>query len=83
MGFSIEIVEKSPKRVVIRNDRCPFYEAARTVGMDDKAIEAICRIGSMKVADTAVKQLNPNLSIQVTKFRSAPDAPCIEKIVLS
>lgn len=24
MGFSIEIVEKNSKRVVIRNDRCPF-----------------------------------------------------------
>jgi len=83
MGFSIEIVEKSPKKVVIRNDRCPFYEAARTVGLDNKEIETACNAGSIKIADSVVKQLNPNLNIRVRKFRAIPDGFCDEEIVLS
>ena len=82
-GFNIEIVAQSPQRVVIKNGRCPFYEAAMAVGMDPKAAEASCRMGSMKFADSAVKQINPNLSIHITNFRSTPDGSCTEEIALS
>lgn len=82
MGMTFEIVEESPQRVVIRNRQCPFYEAARTVGMDDKAIETACHAGSMRIADSALKQLNPKLNIRVSKFRSTPDGFCDEEIAL-
>ncbi|HXZ30184.1 MAG TPA: hypothetical protein VEG43_03380, partial [Dehalococcoidia bacterium] len=81
-GFTYEILEESPQRVVVRNFRCPFYEGARTLGIDDKTIEASCRAGSMRTADAAVKQLNPALNVRVQKFRSTPDGFCDEEIAL-
>ncbi|MCX5997929.1 MAG: L-2-amino-thiazoline-4-carboxylic acid hydrolase [Chloroflexi bacterium] len=80
-GFTVEVLEESPQRVVVRNMRCPFYDAAAMLGMDANAIETICRAGSIRMADAAVKQLNPNLNVRVQKFRSAPDGFCVEEIV--
>jgi hypothetical protein len=82
LGESHEVLEESPQRVLLRNDRCPIYEAARMLGMDASAIETICRTGSMRFADAAVKQLNPNLNLQIRKFRSTLDDFCEEEIVL-
>lgn len=81
-GFTFEVLEDSPQRVVVRNIRCPFYDAAHMLGIDANAIETICRAGSMRMADAAVKQLNPNLNVRVQKFRSTPDGFCDEEIVL-
>jgi hypothetical protein len=81
-GISFDIVKEGSQWVVIRNGRCPFYEASQAAGMDAKSIETTCRM-AMKFADSVVKQLNPNLSIQVKNFKSAPDAFCDEEIVLS
>ena len=82
LGESHEVLEESPQRVLVRNDRCPFYEAARMLGMDASAIETSCRAGPMRFADAVVKQLNPNLNLQIRKFRSTPDDFCEEEIVL-
>jgi hypothetical protein len=81
-GFTYEILEESPERVVVRNTTCPFYEAAKTLGIDDKTFENYCRAGSMRMADAAIKQLNPKLSIRVQKFRSPSDGYCDEEIIL-
>jgi hypothetical protein len=82
LGESHEVLQESPQRVLLRNGRCPFYEAGRTLGMDANTIETGCRAGSMKFADTVVKQLNPNLNLQIRKFRSTLDDFCEEEIVL-
>ena len=82
LGESHEVLEESSQRVLVRNGRCPFYEAARWLGMDVNAIEASCHAGPMKLMDTVVKQLNPKLDLQVCKFRSTPDDFCEEEIVL-
>ena len=81
-GFTYEILEESPQRVIIRDFKCPFYEGARMLGIDDKTIETNCRAGSMRTADAAAKQLNPNLNVRVRKFRSTPDGFCDEEIAL-
>jgi hypothetical protein len=82
LGESYEVLEESPQRVVVRNGRCPIYEAAQTLGMDAKTIETSCRAGPMRFMDAAAKQLNPNLSLRVREFRSTPDGFCDEEIVL-
>lgn len=82
LGESHEVLEESPQRVVVRNGRCPIYEAARTLGMEANTIETGCRAGPMKFMDTVVKQLNPNLNLRVRKFRSTPDDFCEEEIIL-
>jgi hypothetical protein len=82
LGISMEVVEESPKRVVGKVGKCSIYEAAHMLGMDTKTIETMCRAGSNRVMETIAKQLNPNLSFRVTKFRSAPDDFCLEETVL-
>jgi hypothetical protein len=81
-GFTFEVVEESPRKVVVKNMRCPFYDAAHMLGMDAAAIETICRAGSIKMADSAVRQLNPKLNVRIHEFRSTPDGFCTEEIVL-
>jgi hypothetical protein len=83
-GFGIlsEVIEESPQRVVFKVGRCPVYEAAEALGMDAEAIEANCRADSIRFMDAMTKQLNPNLSYQLRKFRSAADDFCEEAIVL-
>ena len=82
LGESYEVLEESPQRVVVRNGRCPIYEAAQTLGMDANAIETGCRAGPMTFMDAVAKQLNPNLNLRVREFRSTPDGFCDEEIVL-
>jgi len=82
-GSSIEVLEESPQRVVLKCGKCSIYEAAHALGIDNNTIETMCQFSSNRTLETATKQLNPNLTFQVTKFRSAPDEPCIEEIVLS
>jgi hypothetical protein len=83
IGQNYEVVEEGPQRVVVRLVRCPIYEAARTLGMEANSIETCCRAGPVRFADTAVKQLNPNLNFRVQKFRSTPDDFCEEVIILT
>jgi Rod binding domain-containing protein len=82
LGQNYEVLEEGPQRVVARVGRCPIYEAARTLGMDAKAIETNCRAGWVRLGDAVVKQLNPNLNLRLQKFRSAPDDFCEEAIIL-
>jgi hypothetical protein len=81
LGVSIEVVEESPRRVVVKCGRCSIYEAAQMLGMDAKTIEAGCRAGPEKVMNAAAKELNPKLNFRVTKFRSTPDDFCQEEVV--
>jgi hypothetical protein len=82
IGQKYEVVEESPQRVVVRNGRCPIYEAARAAGMDANTIETACHAGPVRFMNAAVKQLNPNLNVRLQKFRSAPDDFCEEEIIL-
>ena len=51
--------------------------------MDTKAIEANCRASSIRFMEAMAKQLNPNLSYQLTEFPLAADDYCEEAIVLA
>jgi hypothetical protein len=82
IGISMEVLEESPQKVVIKTGKCPIYEAAQMLGLDAKTIETVCRAGALRFMDTAAKQLNPNLSHQLRKLRTAADDFCEEEIVL-
>jgi hypothetical protein len=82
IGQNYEVVEETPQRVVVRNGRCPIYEATRTLGMEANAIETVCRAGALRMMDTVLKQLNPNLNVRLQKFRSTPDDFCEEEIII-
>jgi hypothetical protein len=80
-GIASEVIEESPQRAAFRIGRCPVYEAAEAAGLDVKDIEALCHAGPLKYMNAMVRQLNPNLSYQLRKFRSAADDFCEEAIV--
>ena len=82
IGIRPEVIVESPQKVSFKVNRCPLYEAAQTVGLEDETIEALCLAGPVMNMDSMVKQLNPNLDYQLRKFRSATDNFCEEVIVL-
>ena len=82
IGASPEVIEGSPKKVSFKVVRCPLYEAAQAVGLEDEIIEALCRAGPVRNMDSMVKQLSPNLNYQLRKFRSSEDNFCEEVIEL-
>jgi hypothetical protein len=81
LGIRSDVIESSEEKAVIQPDRCPIYEAAQALGMDRAAIEILCRSGSIPYMDAMVKQLNPDLDYELSRFRSSADTPCIETIV--
>jgi hypothetical protein len=83
LGIDVEPTEQSPQRVVFKIPKCPVYEAAKMLGMDDNAIEATCRVGAIRYMDAVAKQLNPKLSHRLVAFRSESDGGCEEVIALA
>jgi hypothetical protein len=81
LGIRSQAMEGSAERVVIEVGRCPIYEAAEALGMEHTAIEALCRAGSIPYMDALIKQLNPTLAYDLTRFRPSADASCLEVIV--
>jgi predicted ester cyclase len=67
---------------VTKFGKCPVYEGAKSLGMDDKEIEELCRASSLVFLNTVVKQLNPKLKYIVSAFRSEEYGGCVEEIVV-
>ena len=80
IGLDFQVVDESPQRVVFRQTaRCPFYEAAQLIGVDARAI---CRSALSQHDDALLKALNPDLSLQVLRFRTSADDYCEQAVVL-
>jgi len=82
VGFEPELLEQSPKRVVLKPGRCPIYEAGRTLGLDHSGIELLCRTRILPRMDRTVKELNPELCTELIQFRAGKDDSCIEAVYL-
>lgn len=81
IGIGAEIIKESPKEIVFKTGRCPLYSAGEMLGLDNKTMETMCRNGAAKLMDTMTKELNPNLSYQLRKFRSGDEDFCEEAII--
>ena len=83
-GFGIvsEIMEEGPNKVKFKCQQCSLYEGASEAGLDEKTRRQLCRNGSIRYMNSIVKQLNPRLSYQLAKYRTAADDFCVEEIVL-
>ena len=79
LGVALEVIEESSQKAAWKAGGCPVCEAAQMLGMDAKSF---CRAGPSRFMDAVVKQLNPNLSWQVLRFRSSGDDSCEEAVVL-
>jgi hypothetical protein len=82
IGIIGEILEENPQKVRFKCRHCSIYEGAQNAGLDEKTRENICRKGSIRYMDAMVKQLHPNLSYRVAKYRTSADDFCEEEIAL-
>ena len=83
MGIRSEVIEESAERIVSKCGRCPVYEGAQAVQMDNVTIEALCRATSLPYMDALVKQWNPNFSYRLREFRASAEGNCVEEIVIT
>jgi hypothetical protein len=81
IGIGAEVIKESPKEIVVQTGRCPLYAAGQSLGLDNNTIETMCRSGAARLMDTMTRELNPNLSYQLRKFRSTADDFCEEAII--
>ena len=82
LGLMFEVLEEGPTAVRLRCGPCSIYEGFQMAGLDEKTRETMCRAGSIRCMDSMVKQLNPKMSVQLSKFRSGADDFCEEQILL-
>jgi hypothetical protein len=84
IGGQDTIIDESDMHAatVTKFGKCPVYEGAKALGMDDSEIEKLCRASSLVFLNAVVKQLNPKLKYIVSAFRSEEYGGCVEEIVL-
>jgi hypothetical protein len=58
-----------------------YNGAASAMTFMNAYIETMCRNGPARLMDTITKELNPNLSYELRKFRSGKDDFCEEAII--
>ena len=81
LGIATEILEDTPTVVRFKCLQCSFHNGLQMAGLDEKTRETMCRDGAIKFMDTALKQLNPNLSYRLMKYRSSVGDFCEEAVV--
>ena len=81
IGIGAEVIKESQNEIVIKAGKCPLYSAGQMLGLDNETMENMCRKGSARLMDTMTKELNPNLSYELRKFRSGADDFCEEAII--
>ncbi len=75
-------LEESPKTVLIKNYKCPFYDGLQAAGFDHEAVEAFCRHGPATMVKSFFGQIDPTVKYQLKKFRSTAEDFCEEEFVL-
>ena len=83
LGITSQALEEDAQKRLFKVGRCPLYEAAEALGMDNASIEALCHSGALRFMDTLAKQLNPAFSYQLREFRSSAEDSCMEGMFLS
>ena len=77
------IFSKAEGNALIRVDRCPFYEAFHASEISCAWLtENICKIITLPMITEIIKQVNPNASVSIEKYRTSTTDFCIEKITL-
>ena len=82
-GVVFELTEKTPTKLSYNVGRCVLYESSLMLGMEPEAIQARCSATATEFANALLKELNPNVSLEVHRFRQSAAEPCVESIVLS
>ncbi|MBD3256349.1 MAG: hypothetical protein GF383_14725 [Candidatus Lokiarchaeota archaeon] len=79
LGMGVDPDTQSNFSVIFQIERCPIYEAAKIIGIDP---EQFCRSGPLVFLNKVAKELNPNLSYELMKYRKDKDDNCKHQILL-
>lgn len=77
------IFSKTEEKALIRVDRCPFYEAYHASEISCGWLtENICKIITLPLITEIIKQVNPNATIDIQKYRASAEDFCILKLAI-
>ena len=75
--------EETPTSVLLKFGRCPVFAANQTAGIDNETKEVMCENGPVRYMDILFKQLDPNVSIRLKKFRESLDDFCVKEVLFT
>ena len=82
-GMNFDIVNKAENKIVLRIGTCPVYEASHEAILDCQYFgERMCRLIYLPLASALVSVINPNLSVDLVRYRTFHDGYCIEEMSL-
>jgi len=82
-GMTFDIIDNDENKIVLRIGKCPVYEASHETILDCQYFgEKMCRLIYLPLASAVVSVINPNLSVDLVRYRSFHDGYCIEKMSL-
>jgi hypothetical protein len=82
IGIESELKHADATSAVFHNLQCPLYEGYRMGGLDEHTAEVLCQLGAPAKLGSTLRQLNPNLTHRITRYRTRLDEPCEEEITL-
>ncbi len=82
-GMNFEVIEENKEKIVLRIGKCPVFEASHEAILDCQYFgERMCRLIYLPLASAVVSVINPNLSVDLVRYRTFHDGYCIEDISL-
>lgn len=80
-GMNFDIIEMNEKKIVLKIGKCPVFEASHEAILDCQYFgERMCRLIYLPLASAVVSTINPNLSVDLIRYRTFHDGYCIEEI---
>jgi hypothetical protein len=82
-GMNFDVIEENEEKIVLRIGKCPVFEASHEAIVDCQYFgERMCRLIYLPLASAVVSVINPNLSVDLVRYRTFHDGYCIEDISL-
>jgi len=83
-GINFAVIEETDEKIVLRIGKCPVFEASHEIILDCQYFgERMCRLIYLPLASAVVNVINPNLRVDLVRYRTFHDGFCIEEIHLN
>lgn len=82
-GMNFDVIEENEEKIILKIGKCPVFEASHEAILDCQYFgEKMCRLIYLPLASAVVSVINPNLSVDLVRYRTFHDGYCIEEISL-
>jgi hypothetical protein len=71
-------VELIGDEVVSTNGKCVFYDGWIAAGLSPVEVEQLCRVRFDAYGENPWKKMNPNIEVELRKYKQNPEDTCIE-----